>query len=444
VEQVPEVRYVRDRTGRHLAYQRFGEGPPLLLLPGWATNLDGMWREPGLALFLRRLGAMRSVAMFDKRGVGLSDPDSDVQNAHDAVDDVLVVLEECGWESAQLLVAGEASFAAVPLAAFHPERVSGMVLVNSTARTLAVEGYPEGVELDVATRYAHEAGPSSSRTGLRVTAPSLAGDPAFRRWAAEYQRSIAPPGVSRRIMRMIGEADVRGLLGSVRCPTAVLHRRGNRFYSVGAGRVLASGIPGAEFVELDGTDHLFWVGDPEPIFDAIERTGGKATTTSPGARRLATVLFVDVVGSTERAVDAGDDRWRHLLDTIEDAMSRTVSEHGGRMVKFLGDGALAVFDTPLAAVRAAARMRAEARSVGLELRSGVHTGEIEQRGRDVSGIAVVIAARVAGLASGGEIRATALVGDLCFGARLEVVPLGEHVLKGVDRPISLVSLEPSS
>lgn len=438
----PDVRYVTDGSGRHLAFQRFGEGPPLLLLPGWATNLDGMWREPSLSLFLRRLGSMRSVVMFDKRGVGLSDPAPDVHNAQDAVDDVLVVLDACGWDAVQVLAAAEASFVAVPLAAFHPERVRGMVLVNATARTLAAPDYPEGVELDTAVRYSNEAGPSTARTGLGVTAPSRRDDAAFRRWAAEYQRSIAPPAVSQRIMRMMGEADVRGLLSSVRCPTVVLHRVANRFYSVGAGRVLADGIAGAEFVELDGADHLFWVGDTDPIFAAVERTSGVEGAPATGSRRLATVLFVDVVRSTERVVAAGDDRWRELVETVEHAMGRAVTEQGGWLVKYTGDGALAVFDTPLSAVRTAARMRDEARSLGLELRSGIHCGEIEQREEDISGVAVVIASRVAGLAADGQIWATALIGDLCFGARLAVERRGERVLKGVDRPVALITIEP--
>lgn len=332
--------------------------------------------------------------------------------------------------------------AAVPLAAFHPERVRGMVLVNSTARTLAAPGYPEGVELGTAVRYSNEAGPSTARTGVGVTAPSRREDVAFRRWAAEYQRSIAPPAVSRRIMRMIGDADVRALLGSVRCPTVVLHRRENRFYSVGAGRVLAAGVTGAEFVELDGADHLFWIGDTEPLFSAVERTGGVQLTPPVGLRRLATVLFVDVVSSTEQVIETGDERWRQVIDTVEHAMDQAVSEQGGWLVKFLGDGALAVFDTPLAAVRAAARMRAEARSIGLELRSGIHCAEIDQRVDDVSGIAVVIASRISALAGAGEICATALVGDLCFGARLDVCAMDERHLKGVDRPVALITIEP--
>jgi class 3 adenylate cyclase len=440
--ELPEVRYVADGDGRHLAFQQFGDGPPLLLLAGWATNLDGMWREPSLSLFLRRLGSMRSVVMFDKRGVGLSDPAPDVHNAQDAVDDVLTVLDECGWVSVQVLAAAEASFVAVPLAAFHPERVRGMVLVNATARTLAAAGYPEGVQLDTAVRYSNEAGPSTARTGLGVTAPSRRDDPAFSRWAAEYQRSIASPAVSRRIMRMMGDADVRGLLAAVQCPTVVLHRAENRFYSIGAGRVLAGGIAGAEFVELEGADHLFWIGDTEPIFAAVERASGIEEAPVRGARRLATVLFVDVVRSTERVVAAGDDRWRELVDTVEHAMDRAVAEQGGWLVKFTGDGALAIFDTPLSAVRAAARMRSEAHSVGLGLRSGIHCGEIDQRGNDVSGIAVVIASRVAGLAADGQIWATALVGELCFGARLAVEPVGERLLKGVDRPVALIAIEP--
>ncbi len=436
----PDVHYARDRSGTHIAYQQFGSGPPLLLLAGWATNLDGMWREPGLALFLRRLAAMRTVVMFDKRGVGLSDPAADVSNVGDAVQDVLVVLDACELDSAEVLAAGEASFVAVPLAAFHPERVRSLVLINGTPKTLAAPGYPEGIDVAAIGQYVSGVVSPTPRLGLSISAPSRKADPAFRRWAAEYQRSIASPGVSRRIINMVGLADVRGLLGSVRCPTVVLHRTGNRFYSVGAGRVLAAGIPGAQFVELPGADHLFWVGDTEPLFAAIEQVGPRGQLGA-GERRLGAVMFIDIVDSTPRAAELGDTAWRILLDTVEDLIARAIEAHSGRLVKFLGDGALTLFDAPVAAVRAAHRVRDEMRALDLEIRCGLHCGEIERRGSDVGGIAVAVAARVAAAASGGQILATALAGDLCFGAQLIIAPLGDHQLKGLERPIALVSIE---
>lgn len=440
----PDVRFARDRHGTHIAYQQFGTGPDLLLLAGWATNLDGMWREPGLALFLRRLGAMRTVVMFDKRGVGLSDPASDVSNVGDAVQDVLVVLDACEVDSAEVVAAGEASFVAVPLAAFHPERVRSLVVVNGTPRTLAAPDYPEGIPSSAVRRYTNDVASSTPRLGLSVTAPSRMADPGFRRWAAEYQRAIAPPGVSRRVINMVGQADVRSLLGSVRCPTVVLHRAGNQFYSVAAGRVLAAGIPGAQFVELPGADHLFWVGDVEPLFAAIEEVGDQRQLGG-GNRRLGAVMFVDIVDSTVRATELGDGAWRVLLDTVEDLMERAVQEHSGRLVKFLGDGALAMFDAPVTAVRAAHRIRDEMRALGLAVRCGLHCGEIEQRGADIGGLAVTVAARVAAAASGGQVLATALAGELCFGANLVIEPVGEHQLKGLERPVALVSIEaPSS
>ena len=436
----PDVRYAVDRSGTHVSFQRFGAGPPLLLLAGWATNLDGMWREPGLALFLRRLGAMRSVVMFDKRGVGLSDPAPDVSNAGDAMKDVLVVLDACEVDAVEVLAAAEASFVAVPLAAFHPERVRSLVMVNGTAKTLAESGYPEGIAMSAAKRYSHDVGSSAPRLGLSVTAPSRADDPSFRRWAAEYQRAIASPGVSRRIISMVGQADVRGLLGSVRCPTVVLHRKGDQFYSVGAGRVMAAGIPGAQFVEVNGADHLFWVGDVEPLFAAVEQVGSRGRTDA-GERRLGAVMFVDIVDSTVRAAELGDAAWSVVLDTVEDLIERAVREHSGRLVKFLGDGALAVFDAPVAAVRAADRIREEMRLVDLSVRCGVHCGEIERRGADIGGIAVAVAARVAATASGDQIVATALAGELCFGAQLVIEPLGDHKLKGLDLPVALVAID---
>lgn len=412
----------------------------MLLLAGWATNLDGMWREPGLALFLRRLAAMRTVVMFDKRGVGLSDPAPDVSNAADAMEDVLVVLDACGMQSAEVLAAAEASFVAVPLAAFHPERVRSLVLVNATAKTLAAPGYPEGIDVSAAQRYTGDVASSAPRLGLSLTAPSRVHDPAFRRWATEYQRAIAPPGVSRRIINMMGEADVRGLLGSVRCPTVVVHKSANQFYSVAAGRFLAEAIPGGQFVEVSGADHLFWVGDVEPLFAAIEHVGARRHRDA-GERRLGAVMFVDIVDSTARTTDVGDNAWGLLIDTVEDLIERAVHEHSGRVVKFLGDGALALFDAPVAAVRAGHQIREEMRTLDLAVRCGVHCGEIEQRGADVGGVAVAVASRVAAAASGGQILATALAGELCFGAQLVIEPVGERHLKGLAQPVALVSIE---
>jgi class 3 adenylate cyclase len=239
---------------------------------------------------------------------------------------------------------------------------------------------------------------------------------------------------------MVGQADVRGLLGAVRCPTVVLHRTDDQFYSVDAGRVLAAGIPGVQFVEMAGADHLFWVGDVDPLFAAIEQVGSRGRIGA-GERRLGAVMFIDIVDSTARAAEIGDAAWRVLLDTVEDLIERAIQEHSGRLVKFLGDGALTLFDAPVAAVRAAHQVRDEMRALGLAVRCGLHCGEIERRGTDIGGIAVAVAARVAAAASGSQILATALAGDLCFGAQLIIEPLGEHHLKGLERPVALVSIE---
>jgi class 3 adenylate cyclase len=237
---------------------------------------------------------------------------------------------------------------------------------------------------------------------------------------------------------MIAEADVRGLLDSVHCPI-VLHKSGNQFYSIGARRVMAAGIPGAQFTEIHGADHLFWVGDVEPLFAALERVGSRRRFDA-GDRRLAAVTFVDILDSTVWTAALGDAAWGIVVDTVEDLIERAVEEHSGRLVKFLGDGALAVFDAPVAAVRAAARIRDELRTVDLAVRCGVHCGEIEQRGSDVGGIAVAVAARVAAAATGGQILATAVAGDLCFGAQLVIESLGDHKVKGLERPLALVAI----
>lgn len=429
-----------NENGDHIAFQQFGAGPHLLLLAGWSTHLSGMWREPSLQLFLLRLAAGRTVTMFDKRGVGLSDPAAGVMHAEAFVEDVRVVLGAAGVDRTTVLAAAEASFVAVPLAAFSPEVVDGLVLVNATARILATPDYPEGVPMPVAATYAAEVLPTwGDEPDVRYTAPSRQGDRAFLDWAGEYQRLCASPGVSRRIMQMMGEADVRPLLPAVQAPTVVLHRRGNRFYSVRAGRYLADHIPGARFVEMPGADHLFWVGDTEPVLEAVAELAGAPVPTRT-ERVLATVVFTDIVGSTEHAARMGDDRWRILLDAHDQALRRAVEAERGEVVKFTGDGALALFATPLGALRAAAAYRDAVAGIGLNVRAGAHCGEVERRGGDVSGLAVHVAARIAAGAGAGEIRASRVIRDLSFGSGVVFEHLGRVHLKGVPGETEVVAV----
>jgi len=429
----PETRYAKSGDV-HIAYQIVGEGPrDLVLVPGWVSHVECVWDDPGFARFLGRLAAFSRLIIFDKRGTGLSDRVPGIPTLEERMDDVRTVMDAAGSERAVLCGISEGGPMSVLFAATYPERTASLVLYGAQAKVTPDPSYPWGWTLEqldafVATVTAGW-GQADART-LAMLAPSVAEDLALRHWWARYERQSASPGAFAALFRMNAEIDVRSVLPTIRAPTLVLHREGDRCVTVDHGRYLAEHIPGAKYVELPGIDHLVLVGF-DPILDEIEEF---LTGVRPGPtwdRALATVLFTDIVGATEQTARLGDQRWRDLLDRYHALIRTELAFFRGREVKTLGDGFLATFDGPARAIRCACAIRDGLGQLGIEIRAGLHTGECEVMGDDVGGIAVHIGARVAARAAPGEVLVSSTVKDLVAGSGLHFVDRGVHKLHGV-------------
>jgi class 3 adenylate cyclase len=431
----PVTRYATSGDDVAIAYQVVGSGPrDLVVIPGWISHLELQWEQPLMARFLERLSGFARLILMDKRGTGLSDrvAVSDMPTLEQRMEDVRAVMDAAGSERAAVLAVSEGGPVAMLLAAAHPERVEALVLYGSYARWSRAPDYPWAP-----TDEQHERGRRELRRSwgdggnIALFAPSVDCDPEMRRFWGRYQRQSVSPNAAVALSRMATEIDVRDLLPSVRVPTLVLHRTGDRVTRLGCGRYLADHIEDAQLVELPGEDHWWFAGDQDALIDeAGHFLTGEIPHREPD-RVLATVLFTDIVGSTERAAEMGDQRWRALLEAHEDVTRREVARHRGHTVKTLGDGALATFDGPARAVRCAEAVRDAVQRLGLELRAGVHTGEIERIGDDVGGLAVHLGARVGALAGAGEVLVSQTVRDLAIGSGIEWDDRGEHELKGV-------------
>jgi class 3 adenylate cyclase len=426
------IRYAHNGDAS-IAYTDVGAGPvDLLFMGGFVSHLE-IGREPPLAQrYWERLGSFAHLIAFDKRGMGLSDRDAGAYTLENIVDDALAVLDACEVERAVVFGVSEGGAAATMLAAAHPERVSAMVQYGTFARLSRAEDYVEGIELDQLRGYWRQiidnwGDPSS----IDAWAPSVAHDPEVREWWARMLRSGASPGMSRTVGLMYEDLDVRPLLPAVTAPTLVLYRAEDRVVPPALSRTVARGIPGARVVELPGEDHLWVAGDQDAMLDEIEEFVTGRPAAAVGNRMLLTVLFADIVASTDRAAELGDRRWRELLAQFERVVERELTRNRGRLVNTTGDGVLATFDGPARAVRAALAIRAGARAIGLDVRAGVHTGECEVTAGDVAGIAVHLAARVMATAKPGEVLTSSTVRDLVVGSGLEFAERGAHQLKGV-------------
>jgi class 3 adenylate cyclase len=431
----PETRYARLGPDR-LAYQVLGQGPPdLVFTMGSFSHVDLVWDDPQVALFLRRLASFSRLLRFDRRGTGASDPlPADPLPAWEAYTEELdAVMAAAGVERAALLATGpEAGPMALFFAGTRPERTTALILADATARYLAADDYPIGVAPEAAQAMiarAEELWGTEDYT--RVFAPSHADDERFRRWSARLQRAIASPRVVGAHLRALLEVDVRALLPLIQVPTLVLHHRDFQLVPLAHGRYLADHIAGARLLELPGDLPLWW-GGQELVLGAVEEllvgVGGAAQPT----RVLATVLFTDIVDSTELAAELGDRGWRDLLDTHDELAGRLVERWGGRLVKTTGDGILATFDGPGRAIACATSLRDELRAIGTRIRAGLHIGEVELRGDDVGGIAVHIAARIMAAAGPGEIVVSRTVRDLVAGSEVVLQDRGSRRLKGVE------------
>ena len=436
--RAPDVHYAKTPQGVHIAYQVVGDGPiDLLFVPGYASNLQWQWELPSYARFLERLASFSRLIIVDRRGAGLSDRFSpeDLPPLEDLADDLEVVLDAVGSTRAALFGAEDGGLICCMLAARRPDRISALIVYGmdpggpDEARTDAER---EAFWDDLLTRVDTSWGtPEYARWDIGLSNPSRVDDEALIEWLVVVQRLAASPGAAEAFLRLYHQTDVRGLLPAIGTPTLVLHRADDRLDPVGHARVTASLVPGAKLVELPGDDHYWVVSDTDDITDEIEEFLTGARQVASPDRVLATVLFTDVVGSTDRASAMGDRAWRELLEMHHQVIRRELLRFGGRERGTAGDGFFATFDGPARAVRCAVGASEAMEPLGIEIRAGVHAGEVELAADDVRGIAVHIGARVSALAAPREVLVSSTVKDLVAGSGLVFEDAGEHELKGV-------------
>ncbi len=431
----PETRYARSGDV-HLAYQVVGDGPVDLVLFGtFVSHVELIWEDPDAADFLRRLASFSRLIIFDKRGVGMSDPvpPDSPPTLEERLGDVRAVMDAAGSDEAVLFGSSEGGQLAVLFATTYPGRTRAIVLMAAFARIRRSQDYPIGVPdrvLEATAEFVsdHHGDPDA----LGLVLPSVSDDPARAQWWARFFRRSTSPGAAATQVRMNWDADVRHVLPLVQVPTLVLHAGGDEWVRPDAARFLAEHIPDARYVELPGGDHLPYAELGPRVADEVQEfvTGSRAPVAPD--RILATVLFTDIVGSTERAAAEGDERWRKILQGHDRGIRRQIDRFGGSRVRSTGDGFLAVFDGPARAIRCAVAIHGAARAHGLDVRVGIHTGEVELLpDDDVAGIAVHIGARVAARADAGEVLVSGAVPPLVVGSGIEFADRGHHDLKGV-------------
>jgi class 3 adenylate cyclase len=430
---VPETRFAQVVNDR-VAYQVFGEGPPdVVYMQGITETIDMRWEWPPYAHFLRRLASFSRVVTFDQRGQGGSDrvSRSGASIWEDWAEDARAVLDAVGSERRALFAGVETTPIALLLAATEPERTQSLILFGGSARLEASEDYP-GLSLDDTREFERITAEAWGTEAIApLLTPALADDPAYRRWFAKAQRAALSPRDAVTIGSLISAMDVRQVLASVRTPTLVIHRK-DAFVPIEQARYLAEHLPNARLLLSDGNDLTPWAEPWEEVLDEIEAfiTGARNRATSTD-RVLATVLFTDIVGSTERVVAEGDRSWRTRIESHDIITRDVLDQHGGRLIRTTGDGVLAIFEGPGRAVRCALSLRDALRRIAVDIRTGIHTGEIEVAGDDISGIGVHVAARVASHAEEGQIWVSGVVPLLMAGSNVEFEPRGEWALKGV-------------
>jgi pimeloyl-ACP methyl ester carboxylesterase len=432
--QPPRTQYALSGDA-HIAYQVFGAGElDLVFVPGFVSNIEHYWEMPRVPELLERLGSFARVVMFDKRGTGLSErmPAGRLPTLEERMDDMRAVMDAAGVERAALYGVSEGGPASLLFTATYPDRISALVLYGSTPRfrtdsDISWGATDEQMELMLA---------ETSRTWgdgalVHVFAPSAASDPGMQEVWGRFQRAGASPAMARAVVQALFEIDVRDILPTIRVPTLILHRTGDLIAPIEGARLMAERIPNARLVEFEGTDHVPFTGDFNPVVDEMEEFLTGTRHAPPHDRVLATVMFTDIVDSTRRAAEAGDRRWRQLIGGHDELTRRQLGRFRGQEVKTLGDGFLATFDGPARAIECACAIRDGVSPLGLDVRAGLHTGECELGGGDVRGMAVNIGARVGALADPNEVLVSSTVKDLVVGADLEFADRGEHELKGV-------------
>jgi pimeloyl-ACP methyl ester carboxylesterase len=431
---LPKTQYTRSGD-LHIAYQVVGEGPlDLIYVPGWISHVELAWEEPTLARFLRRLASFSRLIMFDKRGTGLSDrvPTNKLPTLEERIDDLRAVMDAAGSERPAVFGFSEGGNLSALFAATYPERTSGLVVFGTFAKRIWSPDYPWAPKLEDRKReYERLEREWGELMDLEDYVPSKAGDEPFLRRLATYFRRSASPGAAVALLRMNTQIDIRHVLPTIHVPTLVIHRKDDRDANVEEGRWIARQIPSARFVELSGEDHLPWVGDQDAVVDEIQEFLTGARSVPDSNRVLATVLFTDIVDSTEHAARLGDRAWRDLLNVHHTFVRKELTRFRGREIKTVGDAFIATFDGPARAVQCACTIRDSVVQLGIEIRAGVHTGEIELAGSDIGGIAVHIAARVIASAGQSEVLVSSTVKDLAAGSGISFSDCGSRVLKGV-------------
>jgi len=430
----PETRYAK-KGDISIAYQVVGEGPMnLILSSGIVSHMALMWSDPQANAMLRRLTSFSRLIMFDKPGTGLSDPVAGPPSLEQRVEDIRVVLDAVGAEHASLLGYSEGGSPSMMFAATYPERCDALVLLESAAKWVASADYlADCAALEPLRKLFMEEGFEHWGDGGimgGLWAPSAVSVPGSLQVFGSAERICASPGMATAVLRACMQIDARAALPRISTPTLVVHRE-DSFVPVELSRYLAREIPGAKLAIFSGRDHLYWVGNWEQIVDEIEEFLTGARHRSDPDRALATILFTDIVSSTERAAEMGDGRWLSLVERHDEIILMEIERYGGRPIKTLGDGFLAVFEGPAKAIRCARAIRNAIRTLGIDIRAGVHTGECERRGDDLSGIAVNVAARIVARAGLGEVLVSSTVKELVLGSGLEFTDRGTHALKGV-------------
>lgn len=433
----PETRYARSGDV-HIAYQTWGQGEVTMVgVPGIVNNIELWWHEPESRRYFLALGSFCRFVFYDKRGQGLSDRDTGVPTLDERLEDLAAVIEAVGAERVALGGLSEGGATAAMFAATFPNRVSHLVLFGAFAQ-------PDQAAGDTFMPVWAQGWGTPETPGAMVIAPSKATDPEFVRWVNRVERQTTTPAGLLASWAWVREIDIRPLLGSIQCPTLVLHRTGDLMVPVEQGRYLAEHIPGARYVELEGDSHLPQWGNWElPVALVEEHVTGHASQQPP-TRVLVTVLFTDIVGSTARAAAAGDAEWRKLLDRHDQICRTTLDRYQGRWVKQTGDGMLATFDAPGVALECAEELRGQLSAAGVSIRAGMHTGEIEVRNNDIAGIGVHIAARISSLAGPGELLVSRVVKDLVAGSGHVFTSRGVHPLKGIPDEWEILAVETGS
>lgn len=441
---VPETRYARSGDV-HIAYQVVGDGPfDLVYVPGWVSHVEEAWEESNYRHMLERLASFSRLIFFDKRGTGLSDPVplSDLPTIELRMDDVRAVMDAAGSPRAALLGHSEGGVMSLVFAATYPERTTALVTIGTYAKRIWSPDYPWApTPAERQATYDDVERTWGRQVDLSYFAPSMAGDTAFERDMARYFRRSASPQAAAALLRMNTQSDIRDVLSAIHVPTLVLNRIDDRDVLVEEARYLAERISGAKLVELPGGDHTLWVGDVDGILDEVEEFLTGIRRGPDIDRVLATVLFTDIVGSTERAAEIGDRAWSDLVERHHEMIRRELGRFRGREVDTAGDGFLATFDGPARGVRCAVAAVEAIRSLGLEIRAGLHTGEVELAGDAVRGVAVHVGARIAGLAGPGEVLVSRTVRDLVSGSGIVFAERGPHVLKGISEAWEIYAVE---